>query len=117
MGRIYAYAAGVDRAMSKELNWNSLASAVYRLSPLLLENIGIRVDMRALPSADLYTTAQEFYFGSGCLGRFYARNIRQFIAPKMHEEASRTWQQAKTTLRQELINAVLEKGQESIDER
>ena len=101
----------------KQLDWASLAEGIYYLSPKILDNIGIHIDMSTLPSANLYAVAREFYFGSGCLGRFYVRNIRQFIAPKMHEEASRTWQQAKTTLRQELINAVLEKGQESIDER
>ena len=86
-------------------------------SPKILENLGITIKMSELPSADLYSVVRGIRFGSGHLGRFYARNIRPFIAPKKHEQICMAWSRVQLIRQQESLNAILEKGRDIIDER
>ena len=92
--------------------FDDIAKAIYFQSPKMLENLGITINMSSLPSADLYAVVRGICFGSGHLGRFYARNIRKFIAPKKHEQIRMAWHQARFIHKQELINAVLKKGED-----
>ena len=91
--------------------YDNIVWEIRRSGPRILDNLGITIKMSELPNADLYAVVYELRFGSGHLGRFYARNIRQFIAPKKHEQICMAWSQARFIRKQEVLNAVLEKGE------
>ena len=92
--------------------YDNIVWEIRRSGPRILDNLGITINISELPSADLYAVVQNLHFGSGYLGRFYARNIRKFIAPKKHKQICIAWSQARLIHQQEVMNAVLKKGED-----
>ena len=97
--------------------FDELTRGLRLLSPKILDNIGIHINVSTLPSAELYWLIREEWFGHWFLGRFYARYLRAIIEPDKHKRIRALWEQMQDTRRQEMITAVFEKGRESIDER
>ena len=96
---------------------NEITRGIRLNSPKILDNIGITIKTSELPSADLCAVIYELRFGSGYFGRFYARDIRPIIAPRKHEQICRAWSRVQFIRQQEVMNAVLEKGRDIVNER
>ena len=92
--------------------FDDITRAIRLNSPKILDNLGITIKMSELPSADLWAAVYELRFGSGHLSRFYVRNIRPFIAPRKHERICMAWSQARFIRQQEVMTAILEKGED-----
>lgn len=113
----------MDRVMRSEPKpmpppcFDEIARGIKLSSSMILENLGITVKMSELPSAGLYNLVREEWLGSWFYGRFYALRLRPLIEPNKHQRIRALWEQIQTTRTQEMINAVLEKGQELLDER
>lgn len=78
----------------------------------LLDNIGIRIDRRTLPSWKEYEFAYNNWFGTHWLSRLWCQNLRRAFAPIAHIKADIAYGDARFKIMRELLNAVIESGKE-----
>ena len=92
--------------------YENIVRGISRNGSKILDNLGITINMSELPSADLCAVIYELRFGSGRLKRFYVRNIRPIITPRKHKQICMAWSQARLIRQQEVMNAVIKKGED-----
>ena len=93
-----------------------LLAGIRRQSTMLLDNIGITIKMRELPSWAAREKAWREAFGNDVLSRLRYR-FRAMLFPRKQAELAAVWEAAKRRMREEWVAVVLEKGQEMLDER
>ena len=76
----------------------------------ILDNIGIKVNMRELPSFPLYEYASERLYGTHWLSRLWCRRLRPRLMPARQAEAERIMDDARRHMQMDFISAVLETG-------
>ena len=92
------------------MNIIDLARAIERQSAVLLNNMGISVDMSKLPTAAGYQNACAAFYGVGWLGRFWAKHVRQRIAPEKHVRLYHELHAWEALHRQAFMAAVMEQA-------
>jgi len=75
----------------------------------ILDNIGITINMRTLPSWPERCKRQKLLYGSGFLSRLWCK-LRRYLEPKLYTQLVEDYETAKLKTQAELLNAVLEKG-------
>ena len=79
----------------------------------ILDNIGITVNMRELPSFPLYEYANRRLYGTHWLSRFWCRRLRPRFAPARQAEAERIMDDARRHIQMDFISTVLDRGKEA----
>jgi hypothetical protein len=75
----------------------------------LLDNLGITIKMRELPSWNERCKRQELLYGSGFFSRLWC-NLRRYLEPKLYAQLVEDYETVKLQTQAEMMNAVLEKG-------
>ena len=91
-----------------EAAYNALIDGV-KSSHRLLDNLGITINMRTLPSWPERCRRQELLYGSSFFGRIWCK-LRRYLEPKLYAQLVEDYETVKLKTQAELLNAVLEKG-------
>jgi hypothetical protein len=78
----------------------------------ILDNVGIRIDTRKLPSYKLLADATARKYGTNLFSRFWCRHIRPWLQPMKHAAIDVIWQDATKQNRIEFMDAILSLNQE-----
>jgi len=92
--------------------WQQFAEALKRQSLLMFENLGIWIDIKTLPSWELYSLMREIRFGSGFCGRLWAKKLRPFIQPDKHNKICLAFTYIQGIHQQNLMDAIFERAKE-----
>lgn len=76
---------------------------------MILDNLGIILDIRMLEVYPAYAKATNAYFGSNQLWRFWARRLRPHLKPKQEARLLVNWESRRDEMRQAFLNAVMER--------
>ena len=96
--------------------FDDLVTSIARQSLRIVDNIGITVNMRELPSWQRYQELKGAVYGSGLLSRIWAQILRPWLRPVAHAELWAQWDTVERELHEELIWATIEKTQPATHE-
>jgi hypothetical protein len=89
-----------------------LAEAVRRQSLVMLDNVGIRVDVRKLPAASALHSARRRKNGTHWLARVWCQTLRPILAPAKQKAIDAAFDAAQVRVQTEFMDAVLRQGTE-----
>ena len=95
--------------MNSEQAFDALVDGV-KSSHRLLDNLGTTIKMRELPSWNERCLRQADLYGTHFINRFWCKWIRPWFDPRRHELMTEAFEIAKLKTQAEMLNAVLEKG-------
>lgn len=73
----------------------------------IIDNIGIHVNVRGLPTFERYRAAASAYYGTDWLGRAWCKYIRPILAPRQHAKRLNEYHIQLYLHRQAFLIAVL----------
>ena len=78
---------------------------------LLLDNIGMKINISELQHCQEYIQASEIYWGRGFWGRFKAQQIRPLLFKDEHELAYNNMQECLQAVQLDLLNETIRLGE------
>jgi len=105
----------MDRANKMSDQFDQLVTGIRRESAMILDNLGITIEMATLPSWPLRNYLSGQLFGRNRLTWFWCVYIRPWLMPKRQAEIQEAFEIVGNHVRQELLAAVIEKGQSVIE--
>lgn len=84
------------------------AGGLMGFSRQILDNVGLRVDLKAWPFAPLYVLARDAKFGRGWLSRLWAQRVRPWLCPARQVLIDEAYAAAVLQRRQWFLNTVTE---------
>lgn len=87
---------------------DEFALACAKQSPKMLDNLGIRIDLRTLPSWELYVYARDRKYGRWWGERWWFKHIRPWLRPGRQAAVDAIWEDAKMHQRHDFMNALLD---------
>ena len=88
-----------------------------RGSALILDSIGITMNMAKLPGYPARERAYRELVGVGRLSRFWCRAVRPRLLPKRHDVLVEAWDSARLQVQAEMLDSIIRQGEEMLDER
>ncbi len=96
--------------MNFEQACEEVLRGVKKWNNAFLDNLGVTVNMRSLPSWPERCKRRRKLYGTHIISRFWCRKIRPYLNTKLHTQLVEDYETVKLKTQAELLNAVLEKG-------
>jgi hypothetical protein len=100
--------------MSEEV-FDRFIEAMHKQNTIILDNIGVCVDIGKLWTYPSYAEVQHRMYGGGLLSRFWCRHVRSWLQPKRQAEIERAYNDMRRKHQQAFMDAALAEGQAAID--
>jgi hypothetical protein len=98
--------------MQLEQFLNEFATAFYRRSEMMFDNLGIHISSKSLNSYYDKEKAKKAFLGTSWLSRLWCSKLRPILRPKQHDVIYNELVKQVAALKQEYLLAVLERGTE-----